>query len=629
MSQAQSNHSASPSRAIARLTPTLISQIAAGEVIDRPASIVRELIENSLDAAASSIHIQIRQGGISEIRISDNGTGIAHDQMDLALEHHATSKVTSFDELMQCHTLGFRGEALASIDSVARVTLSSRCADDEHGWEYNRHYDAPKAHSMSFGTTITVRDLFAAIPARKKFLRNESTEWRHIYQVVRKLALVHHHCAWKLLHNGKVMLDLPPANDTDRLHARVAELVSYDFVDNALLIDVVGSNMHLCGWIGLPTFSRARGDMQYLFVNQRPIRNTTLSHAINHGYRDTLYHQRYPAYVLMLNMDCDAVDHNVHPAKQDIRLRSAQTVHDFIAKAIAQALASNTRSQAVDTAQIAVTPPARHTQPSPQPAYDQRYTSNQQLGRSAPKSGQALSDFEQLALTMPKLDEAAADYLTTKVDSATTTNSVPQPDHPLGFAIAQLHNIYILAQNAQGLVVVDMHAAHERILYEALKANFARSTPRTQQLLFAQDVQLSVAQTETLAERSDACAQMGLVFRRIGPQHIRVEAIPAGVRVDIPELMQLLADSRLDDGFGEVASSNNTAHELQDLIYERMADCACKAAIKAGDNLTIDAMNALLRSMEQTERSGQCNHGRPTWVQLPLHHLDTLFKRGR
>jgi len=624
--QQVSRQKTSQHRPIQRLSPTLISQIAAGEVIDRPASVVRELIENSLDAGANRIEIHARQGGISEIQIIDNGSGMEREQLPLALEHHATSKVASFDELMHCATLGFRGEALASINSVARLTLFSRCANDSHGWEFASHLPQPRAASMPYGAKVLVRDLFASIPARRKFLRNEATEWRHIHQVVRKLALAHDACAWKLSHNGRVLLDLPVADTAEAMHARLAELISPAFVDNALLIDTVSGDMHLSGWIGLPTFSRARADMQYLFVNQRPVRNATLAHAISHGYRDTLYHQRYPAYVLMLELERDAVDHNVHPAKQEIRLRSGRMAHDFISGAIANVLGGHGKSQSVHLAELA-------GQDGPLNSHANRSTARSfgdfpswPATRNQPRRAnpaQALEDFRNLSLPHQEVAESAANY------SQVQAQPPEGDDYPLGHALAQMHQIYILAQNAKGLVLVDMHAAHERILYERLKTALSKGKPRTQQLLFPEGVRLSLQQTESLMEIEQACARMGLIFHRVAPQQVRVEAVPAQAgRFNLQQLIESLADSRLGADQHDLEPGKE-ADQLTELLYERLADCACKAAVKAGSNLSLAEMNALLRDMEATERSGQCNHGRPTWVQLPLQQIDRLFKRGR
>ena len=614
-------------RTIRQLTPTLVSQIAAGEVIDRPAAVVRELVENSLDAGANHIEMRIRQGGTSEIQVTDNGSGIASDQLHLALEHHATSKVASLTELTQCTTLGFRGEALASINSVARLSLFSRTKQDSHGWEYADHMSAPKPAAMAPGTSILVRDIFANIPARRKFLRNQTTEWRHIHQVVRKLALVRFDCAWKLSHNGRTMLDLKQATNATEMAQRVAMLVSDDFMQNALIIDTAAGNMHLSGWISLPTFHRARGDMQYLYVNNRPVRNATIAHAIQHGYRDTLFHQRYPAYVMMLELEHGSVDHNVHPAKQEIRLRSDRLVHDFIAGSVAGVLATSNQGKATNIQDLIK--PGNH--------------SGSRQNHPAPATGQAsLEHFRQLSLTPSRIEESQINYPAWNMQQTADSNSsnpgavsTAAVDYPLGHALGQLHNIYIVAQNTSGLVVVDMHAAHERIVYERLKHSLHSGKPRVQRLLFPEICDLSLQQAEALVEMQANCERMGLIYSRMAPQQIRVEAVPAQTGgFNLKQLIESLADNYLSTGdWNSPANGQNNGDapvdDLTELIYERLADCACKAAIKAGRTLTLAEMNALLRDIEHTERSSQCNHGRPTWVSLPIQQLDKLFMRGR
>ncbi|RRN79219.1 DNA mismatch repair endonuclease MutL [Pseudoxanthomonas sp. SGD-10] len=612
---------------IRQLPDTLINQIAAGEVVERPASVVKELVENALDAGATRVDIDLEEGGIRLIRIRDDGGGIPPGELPLAVSRHATSKIASLDDLEAVATLGFRGEALPSIASVSRFMLASRTRDAEHGAAL--HVDGgqigevvPKAHAP--GTTVEVRDLFYNVPARRKFLRAERTELGHIEEWLRSLALARPDVELRVSHNGKPSRRYR-AGDLDAA-ARLGETLGDDFARSALRIDHSGAGLRLHGWIAQPHYSRASADQQYLYVNGRAVRDRNVAHAVKLAYQDVLYHGRQPAYVLFLELDPTRVDVNVHPAKHEVRFRDARLIHDFVFRTLQEALA---QTRAGMEAGVAAAMPAG------QPAAA--------WGGAAPAAAPAVSDGgarpfvpwtpapQPLGL---RVDEAVGAYaaLYGQADGATpAAPPLPRQDQalpegsgeipPLGYAIAQLHGIYILAENADGLVVVDMHAAHERIGYERLKAAHDGMGLRAQPLLVPLSLAVGERDADVAECEAQTLAELGFEVTRSGPQTLAVRSVPALLAHADPEalLRDVLADLREHGATRRVAAARD----------ELLSTMACHGAVRANRRLTIPEMNALLRDMEATERSGQCNHGRPTWARFTLGEIDRWFLRGR
>ena len=590
------------------LSPELVNQIAAGEVIERPASVVKELAENSLDAGARRIEIEVEQGGTRLIRVRDDGAGIAPDELPLALAPHATSKISTFDELVRVASMGFRGEALASIASVSRMTLASRRGQDAHGARLEaRAGQVPQPAAHPVGTTVEVRDLFHAVPARRKFLRAERTEFGHIDELVRGLALARPDVEFRLAHNGKPVRMLRPASGDAAQLQRAGELLGETFAHNCLRVEHAAAGLRLAGWIGLPTASRAQADQQYFHVNGRLVRDRSVAHAVRQAYEDVLYHGRHPAFVLFLELDPAAVDVNVHPAKREVRFRDARLVHDFLFHALRDAVA---HARAGETG-----PPAM---PSPSP---------RDISDLAPRNP---SDFglppRQFALGVR---EAPVDAYATLLGThaVASTGSAPLPETgpgdvpPLGYALAQLAGIYILAENAGGLVLVDMHAAHERVTYERLKAARAANDVRSQHLLVPEAIAVNEREAAAAEEHAEALAACGLEIGRSGPRQVTARRIPA--LLDGADVAQLVRDV-----LGELAE-HGSSRRLEELQNDLLSTLACHGSVRAHRRLTVPEMNALLREMEATERSGQCNHGRPTWTQLSIAELDRLFLRGR
>jgi len=594
------------------LSPELVNQIAAGEVIERPASVVKELAENSLDAGARRIDVEIEQGGMRLIRVRDDGAGMAPDELPLALAPHATSKIATFDDLTRVASMGFRGEALASIASVSRMSLTSRRANDGHGTRLDGYGNAapqPAAHPV--GTTIEVRDLFHAVPARRKFLRAERTEFGHIDELVRSLALARPHVEFRLVHNGKPVRMLKPAPDESAQLQRAGELLGDTFAQNCLHIEHAAAGLRLTGWIGLPTASRAQADQQYFHVNGRLVRDRSVAHAVRQAYEDVLYHGRHPAFVLFLELDPAAVDVNVHPAKREVRFRDARLVHDFLFhalhEAVAQTRAGERGSGSLSRREMRFGEiSGRESEPDP---------------LSDPVSPPRQFDLG--------VREAHADpyaVLLGQRDAASIAHA-PLPETeageaaPLGYALAQLAGIYILAENAHGLVLVDMHAAHERVTYEKLKASRDAHQVRAQQLLVPQAIAVSEREAAAAEEHAATLAECGLELDRSGPRQVTARRIPA--LLDGADVAQLARDV-----LGELAE-HGSSRRLEELQNELLSTMACHGSVRAHRRLTLPEMNALLREMEATERSGQCNHGRPTWTQLSVMELDKLFLRGR
>ena len=596
---------------IQRLPPQLVSQIAAGEVVERPASVVKELLENSLDAGATRITVEVEQGGVRLIRVRDNGAGIHPDDLALALSRHATSKIASFDDLQQVASLGFRGEALPSIASVSRLTLTSRVAGQETGWRIagdgGDAISEPAPASHPVGTTVEARDLFFNVPARRKFLRGERTEFGHIEDNLVRLALSRFAVGFGLWHNQRAVLDLEPAASEEARTRRVAELLGHEFAAASVVLDRADAGLKLWGWLGLPAVARAQPDQQYFFVNGRPVRDRTLAHAVRQAFQDVLPQGRHPALVLHLELEPTALDVNVHPAKHEVRFRESALIHAFIRQSVQTALAEARPGLA----------PAPALRPSAPPWPASGFTSRPGGGAETRQSGLPLAVSERLAAygelhTSPPVAEFAP--------ATVPLDAVAEPP-PLGYALAQLHGCYVLAENPAGLVVVDMHAAHERILYERLKAALAQGGVKTQALLAPVTVAVGPRERQWVEDHSALFAQAGLDVAALGPETVAVRQIPALLAgLDIAGLVRdLLADL--------------AAHEVSDrserAILDMLASVACHGAVRANRALNLLEMNALLRDMERTDYGGQCNHGRPTWAQLTLAELDRLFRRGR
>jgi len=577
----------------------LIDQIAAGEVIERPASIVKELVENSLDAGAQSVEVEIESGGMRLTRVRDDGCGIPATELRLALSRHATSKISTADDLGAITTLGFRGEALPSIASVSRFDITSRHVDAERAARVtvdggNIGDPAPAAHPP--GTTIEVRDLFYNLPARRKFLRSEVTEQGHIVRLLERLALSRGDVAFRLRTGSRTLLDAPALIAAGGDAARLARIVGREFVDRALPIEHSAGPVRLSGWIGAPSAARATSDLQFWFVNGRSVRDRLLMNAVRLGYRDVLYSGRQPAYVLYLDIDPALVDVNAHPQKLEVRFRDSRQIHDFVFRAVERKL-SGTKPG------TSVVPPA----PLPGGQYSGgQYTQPMALHTSdgvAPNSVWAVAEMLRGASNEEH-------------DAAPASEEGAQP---LGEALAQVHGIYILAQNPQGLVLVDMHAAHERVLYEKLKAQ--TGTVATQLLLAPVTVEMKVDEIDALMAQAEEWKAAGFDVERLAPETLIVRSVPAMLpSEDIAALVREVVS--------DVASDSAT-HHLDSATDRLLGTIACRSAIHAHRRLTLPEMNALLRQMEQTPRADQCNHGRPTWTQVSMHELDRMFLRGR
>jgi DNA mismatch repair protein MutL len=582
---------------IQQLPSHLINQIAAGEVVERPASVVKELVENSLDAGAQAVQVDIVAGGQKLIRIRDDGKGIAKAELELALSRHATSKISSLDDLEAVASLGFRGEALPSIASVARLSLTSCNLEGDGAWKVDADggvISEPRPAAHPQGTTVEVHDLFYNTPARRRFLRTERTEFGHIEKWLRRLALSRPEIAFTLTHNQRTVLQLAAAKDADAERQRVAKICGDAFAEQCVHIDREVEGIALSGWIGLPTFNRSQPDLQFWFVNGRSVSDKTLAHAVRHAYRDVLFHGRYPAYVLNLTMDPKGVDANAHPAKHEIRFRDGRRVHGVVSQSVEFAL-GDTRPGGHDV--------------NPIPMTRDRVFSQEFMPLSASPRPSAVRETLGAYRAM-----ATAPSLADVPEQAT---EVP----PLGFAVAQLAGIYILAENRDGLVVIDMHAAHERITYEKLKRSFDDRNLVRQPLLVPET--MSVAESEAdLAEASrEALEQFGLVVDRTGPTRLTIREVPVLLRnADVESLLR--------DVLSDLAESGQS-HRIASESEELLATMACHHSVRANRLLSIDEMNALLREMESTERADQCNHGRPTWTTITLAELDRLFLRGR
>jgi DNA mismatch repair protein MutL len=595
---------------IQTLASHLVNQIAAGEVVERPSSVIKELVENSLDAGAKSIAVEVEAGGTRLIRIVDDGCGIAKDELVLAISRHATSKIRNLEDLEKIGSLGFRGEALPSIASVSRLSICSRQAGTEHGWKINARDDqAPVPDASAPGTTIEVRELFYNVPARKKFLRTEQTEYKHIESLFKTLALSHPQVAFRLTHNQKTIYQLRAADNLDEQRARLAVLCGKDFADSLIEINIEIEDLRLTGWVALPTFNRSQADMQYFFVNQRIIKDKLVSHAVRQAYHDVMFHGRHPAFVLSLEMDARQLDVNVHPQKHEVRFRNSREVHNFLYGGLHRALADVQPAQQIDSPAFAM------TDSSPQPAA---------LPSISEQTGISFNRFASYPTSAGRVGEQTKAYAallqTTEPDQMPPEQQEQQVP-PLGFAIAQLKGIYILSENVEGLVVVDMHAAHERIVYERMKQNASEENVIKQPLLVPFSLNVSQAEADLVEENDALFEHLGFSVERLGHEQVRVRAIPALLKnADTEQLIRDVLSDLLEYGRSE---------RIQEYENQMLSTMACHASVRANRLLSISEMNALLRDIEQTERSGQCNHGRPTWKQLSLDQLDKFFKRGQ
>lgn len=615
------------------LSPRLANQIAAGEVVERPASVVKELLENSLDAGAKRVDIDIEQGGIKLLRIRDDGVGIDCDDLPLALARHATSKITNLEDLEHVYSLGFRGEALASISSVSRLTLISKTIDATQAWQVEtegREMESkiqPAAHPI--GTTLEVRDLFFNTPARRKFLKAEKTEFDHIQEVVRRLSLTHFEVAFHLKHNGKTVFSLHPALDEASRARRVALVCGSSFLEQSISIAIEREGLQLYGWVGLPTFSRSQADLQYFYVNGRMVRDKLVAHAVRQAYRDVLYNGRHPTFVLFLQLDPAFVDVNVHPTKHEVRFREGRRVHDFLYSSLHRALAEirpeNQLGSAPPTTTSVIT--GREAgeftgQTEMGLASTLRHTPSVQTTPTTANFSGNYSNHLTNRPALPSLNEIKGKYENYYSPLTETTAFVDRPDTPpLGYALAQLKGIYILAENEAGLVLVDMHAAHERITYERLKIAMETEGLKSQPLLVPETIAVSQREADCAENHHPWFSQLGFELQRLGPETLAIRQTPALLKQ--AQANQLVLDVLAD--LLEYGSSDRIQAHLNELL----ATMACHGSVRANRRLTIPEMNALLRDMEQTERSGQCNHGRPTWTQLALDDLDKLFLRGR
>lgn len=637
------------------LPTQLVNQIAAGEVVERPASVVKELVENCFDAGATQIQIDIEQGGMRQIKIRDNGCGIVKEDLSLALSRHATSKIASLQDLEQVVSMGFRGEALPSISSVARLTLISRVADAECAWQVSadgteQHFD-PQPDPHPAGTTVDVRDLFYNTPARRKFLKAEKTEFAHIESLIRKLALARFDVGFLLNHNQREVLNLKPAATQVEQEKRIAAICGSAFVDNAVKIDFAASGLHLHGWVGLPTFSRSQQDMQFFYVNGRLIKDRLVAHAVKQAYQDVLYHGRHPVFVLYLELDPALVDVNAHPTKLEVRFREGRTVHDFLFQALHRSLADQ-RPGEVSTAtqKIETLPEAGPLEPI---AIQSRSALNLQtmLPMTMVEEGvganvvaepislavggyrnsvntvgqQRVGDHYKETRIAPGSVAAQIQSYAKLYPSDDTLEPVPansdKATPPLGFALAHIHNIYILAETANGIILVDAHAAHERVTYERLKKHYQGRALVSQPLLLPIKLLVTAAEAELAEQEHEFFMSLGFELNRSGPETVILRATPALLsKTDVDQLVRDILADMLTHGF---------SHKAQEKINAILATMACHSSVRAKRKLSIEEMNALLRDMEKTERIGQCNHGRPTWVALSHQELDRFFMRGQ
>jgi len=604
----------------------LVNQIAAGEVVERPSSVVKELIENSFDAGAGQITIDIEGGGARLIKIRDDGCGIVKEDLPLALSRHATSKIATLQDLEQVASMGFRGEALPSISSVARLMLISRTADAQCAWcvtadGSEQNFD-PQPDPHPQGTTVDVRDLFYNIPARRKFLKTEKTEFAHIETLIKRMALSRFDVGFTLTHNQKEALNLKPAATDSAQEQRIVGICGSAFIENSVKIDFAASGLQLTGWVGLPTFSRSQQDMQFFYVNGRLIRDKLVSHAVKQAYQDVLFHGRHPVFVLYLTLDPALVDVNAHPAKLEVRFREGRLVHDFLFTALHRSLADirpehsiirvndgSINSPPTDIARQSLpelTSFKAHTGFDTKPAYNQKPPQQTSLPLTIAESIKAYASLYPEDKPAQKQQETVSQ-----------TQAIP----PLGYAIAHLHNIYIIAETPNGVILVDAHAAHERVTYERLKQQYQQGAIPSQPLLLPIKINVSSAEADLAEQEHEFFSSLGFELNRSGPESIILRSTPVLLgNIDKETLIRdVLAD----------LTEHGVSQRIQEQSNQLLATIACHGAVRAHRRLSIDEMNALLRNMEQTERIGQCNHGRPTWIELSTNDLDKFFLRGQ
>lgn len=591
------------------LPELLINQIAAGEVVERPASALKEILENSVDAGARKIAVQLQQGGVKQIRVTDDGPGIAKDELLLALTRHSTSKISTLEDLHRITSLGFRGEALASIAAVSRLKLISRRVEQDHAWQIQiegKSVSQPEPSSLTMGTTLDVNDLYFNIPARRKFLKTEATEFAHCDEIFKRIALAQSGIEFVLQHNGKVRHQLRAGNSSQRILSVLGE----EFSQTAALVDEQSADIHLHGMVALPAYARSSRDTQYFFVNNRYVSDKLVAHALREAYRDVLHLDRHPAFVLFLEINPESVDVNVHPTKTEVRFRESRALHQFIFHAINKVLASPNREMKAG---------ADEQMPRPLPAYPG-------TGHAQPHAVAQPASFYRTLLGTEIASRLTAPINMVSVAQAEKSDQPHAAEeakdiHPLGFALGQLHGIYILAQNTRGLVVVDMHAAHERMMYEKLKQALDLQAMPLQPLLIPVTFHADSLEVAVVVENQTTLDQLGFEIAVLSPTTLAVRAVPATLQhADIAQLARDILREIREYGASQILTAKRN---------EILATMACHGAIRANRKLTIEEMNALLREMEATERAGQCNHGRPTWFEISLADLDKLFMRGK
>ncbi|MGR9014737.1 MAG: DNA mismatch repair endonuclease MutL [Gammaproteobacteria bacterium] len=617
------------------LPTQLVNQIAAGEVVERPSSVVKELVENCFDAGANQVVIEIEQGGARLIKIRDNGCGIVKEDLPLALSRHATSKISSLKDLEQVVSMGFRGEALPSISSVSRLTLISRISDADCAWRVNadgteQNFD-PQPDPHPQGTTIDVRDLFYNTPARRKFLKTEKTEFAHIETLIKRMALSRFDIGFSLSHNQKEILNLKPAATESEQEQRIANICGSAFIENSVSIDFAASGLQLTGWVGLPTFSRSQQDMQFFYVNGRLVRDKLVSHAVKQAYQDVLFHGRHPVFVLYLTLDPTLVDVNAHPAKLEVRFREGRLVHDFLFSALHRSLADlrpgHGASRQPDAEPSPQTPPVSSaTATSAVVWVDPVHENNhgQAVDRKPnfdDKPSYGSRPPPQQASLPLQVEEAIQAYASLYPKPEPRAQAAQPQAMPLGHAIAHLHNIYILSETPNGIILVDAHAAHERVTYERLKQQYQSGSVPSQPLLLPIKITVSAAEADLAEDQHEFFNTLGFEVNRSGPETLVLRAIP--VLLGNTDMETLIRDVLAD------LIEHGMSLRIQEKSNEILAKAACHGSVRAHRRLTIDEMNALLRDMEQTERIGQCNHGRPTWIELSTQDLDKFFLRGQ
>ncbi len=595
--------------AIHQLPELLINQIAAGEVVERPSSVVKELLENALDAGAQSIRVILEQGGKRLIRVVDDGCGMRKDELPLALARHATSKISSLEDLEEVSTMGFRGEALPSMASVSRMTIRSRSADSEHAWQVktlNGETDSIVPSPGEPGTQVEIRDLFYNTPARRKFMRTDRTEFSHVDELLKRFALARPDVGFQLQHNERMVRQFKPVRTEQEMTARLEAVMGREFVEHILRIEEQRGSFGLHGWVAEPRYNRAQADRQSFFVNGRMIRDRLVAHAIRQAFRDVLFHGRHPAFVLFLEIPSAGVDVNVHPQKHEVRFRDSRSVHDFVYSSLNQCLAGVSVGAGAMRPGTGVQNPAGMRRAGEWAAHQP----------AIPISvAEQIQGYAQL-VSQPG-GAVQGDGNTLNPETGLANEEFP----PMGFALAQLHGVYILAQNRHGLVLVDMHAAHERITYERLKAGIADDGIRSQNLLVPVTIHVSEREADMVEKFAADLESLGIECNRSGPQSVVVRKVPTLLQhADMTRLFQdVLSEWAVDD----------TSLGIESKMDEVLSSMACHGSIRANRQLNVAEMNALLRDMERTERAAQCNHGRPTWVQLDMQSLDRLFLRGR